>query len=143
MARQPGNANVVRNRLSRGRRKDGRGRGATRARPAERRCRAARRHVGLQARNALIGRIGLFRLLAQNHAVIRTAEHTRCALEAERGALRERELGRGGQRRCDNARYGHTRWHRLRRSNLPARARVACNERARLSVPAGSAVSKG
>jgi hypothetical protein len=35
----------------------------------------------------LIGRIGLLRLLAQNHAVIRTVERARRALEAERGAL--------------------------------------------------------
>src|SRR5262249_19252667 len=69
-----------------------RGRGATRSRAAERRCRTARRHVGLQARNALIGGIGLLRLLAHDHAVIRAAEHTRCALEAERKRRRRTAL---------------------------------------------------
>jgi hypothetical protein len=106
-----------------------RGRGAARSRAAERRCRAARGHIGLQAWNALIGRIGLLRLLAHDHAVIRAAEHARDAFEAEWGALRERDFGRCGQGRCNNARYGHASWHRLSRSGLRARARVAATRK--------------
>src|SRR4051794_38935634 len=121
--------NSVRNRLPGGRLMNGGGRGTARPRAAERRCRAARRHVGLQARNALIGRMGLLRLLAQNHAVIRTAERTRRALEAERGALRVRELGRDQQHRCNQASCADMGLHGTNLSAPNAAATKDCADR--------------
>ena len=76
---------------------DDRTRGARFTRTTERRPRAARRLVGLKARNALIARVGLLGLLAQCHGVIVATDRTQRALETERGALSEGELRRRRQ----------------------------------------------
>src|SRR5262249_52406295 len=86
-------------------------RGAERPRAAERRRRAARCSVHLKARNALVARVGLLGLLAQDHGSVTAVDRTRRRLEAERGALRQREPWRSGQDRRDQAYCGDTRLH--------------------------------
>src|SRR2546430_13978749 len=83
-------------------------RGAGRARGAERRRRAAHCPIHLEARNALIARLGLLGLLAQDHGVVAAADRTRRRLEAERGALREGEPWCSGENRRDQAYRGDT-----------------------------------
>ena len=89
----------------------GRRRGAERSRVAERRRRAPRRSVHLKARNALVARVGLLGLLAQDHGLIAAVGRARGRLEAERGALREAEPWRSGQHRRDQAHCGDTSLH--------------------------------
>jgi len=83
-------------------------RGAERSRAAERRRRAARRSVHLKARNALVARVGLLGLLAQDHGLVAAVERTRRRLEA---ALREGEPRRSSQDRRDQAHCGDARLH--------------------------------
>src|SRR5215472_11887704 len=96
--------------LPRERRMRGRGRGAGRSRAAERRRRAARCRVHLEARNALIARVGLLGLLAQDHGLVAAVDRTRRRLEAERGALREPEPWRSSQNRRDQTHRRDTRF---------------------------------
>src|SRR5262249_27710738 len=81
----------------------GRRRGAERSRAAERRRRAPRRSVRLKARNALVARVGLLGLLAQDHRLVAAVDRTRGRLEAECGALREAEPWCGPLRRYEFA----------------------------------------
>src|SRR6516162_8607939 len=83
-----GNGTVV-NSLARERWMRSGRRGAERSRAAERRRRAPRCSVHLKARNALVTRVGLLGLLAQDHGLVAAVGRTRRRLEAERGALRE------------------------------------------------------
>src|SRR5262249_60743402 len=62
-------------------------RGAERSRVAERGRRAARCSVRLEAWNALVTRVGLLGLLAQDHGLVAAVDRTRGRLEAEPGAL--------------------------------------------------------
>src|SRR6266446_8072072 len=80
-------------------------------RGAERRRRAARCSVHLKARNALVTRVGLLGLLAQDHGLVVAVDRTRRRLEAERGALREGEPRRSSQDRRGQAHCGDTRLH--------------------------------
>ena len=86
-------------------------RGAEWSRAAERRRRAARRSVHLKARNALVARVGLLGLLAQDHGLVAAVERTRRRLEAKRGALRQGEPWRSSQDRRDQAHCGDARLH--------------------------------
>jgi len=89
----------------------GRRRGAGWSRAAERRRRAARCRIHLEARNASIARVGLLGLLAQDHGLVAAADRARRRLEAERGALREAEPRRSADDRGDQAHCGDTRSH--------------------------------
>src|SRR5262249_16277004 len=82
-----------------------------RSRAAELRRRAPRCSVHLKTRNALVARVGLLGLLAQDHGLVAAVERTRCRLEAERGTLREAEPGRSSQDRCDHGHCGDTSLH--------------------------------
>src|SRR5215831_16461090 len=86
-------------------------RGAGRSRAAERRRRAARCPIHLEARNALVARVGLLGLLAQDHGLVAAVDCTRRRLEAERGALRAAEPGRSSQNRRDQTHRRDTRLH--------------------------------
>src|SRR6516162_5731961 len=104
-------ADSLRDSLARERGMNRRGRGAGRSRAAERRRRAARCPIHLEARNALVARVGLLGLLAQDYGVVAAVDDTRRRLEAERGALRVAELGRSSQNRRDQTHRRDTRLH--------------------------------
>src|SRR5262245_20214319 len=86
-------------------------RGAAGSRAAERRRRATRCRVHLEARNALVARVGMLGLLAQDHGLVAAVGRTRRRLEAERGALREAEPWCSDQNRRDQAHCRDTRLH--------------------------------
>src|SRR6516165_1529152 len=102
---------AVCNSLARERWMRGGRRAAERSRAAERRRRATGRSVHLKARNALVARVGLLGLLAQDHGQVAAVDRTRRRLEAERGALRQSEPWRSSQDRRDQAHCGDTRLH--------------------------------
>jgi hypothetical protein len=117
-------------------------RGARFTRTTERRPRAARRLVGLKARNALIARMGLLGLLAQYHAVIGAADRTQRALEAERGALRDGQVRHGAQGGRNKARCGETVWHGLCSALRLDLLLVMQQRTIPLIVPAGADLSR-
>src|SRR5262249_28022684 len=76
----------LRDSLARGRWMNGRGRGAGRSRTAERRRRAARCPIHLEARNALVARVGLLGMLAQDRFWVAAVAGARAAVGSQTAA---------------------------------------------------------